>query len=82
MNKLNAGNTYKNAINNIININNGVDTSTTANEKPSKFSGGGLMGNGKGSEDPDISRKQPYYEPHLQAFLDVAEYREGLPKDD
>jgi len=72
MRKINAGNTYKNAINDILNIKNSVDTSTTANEKPSKFSGGGLMGNGKGSEDPNNSGKQPYYEPHLQAFLQAA----------
>ena len=72
MNNLNAPYLYLNAIKRI------VDTPTTANEKPSKFSGGGLMGNGKGSEDPDISRKQPYYEPHLQAFLQVANMREKV----
>ena len=78
MRKINAGNTYKNAINDILNIKNSVDTSTTANEKPSKFSGGGLMGNGKGSNDPNVSEKQPYYEPHLQAFLQAAEMREKV----
>ena len=72
MSKLNAPYLYLNAIKRI------VDTPTTVNEKPSKFSGGGLMGNGKGSEDPDISRKQPYYEPHLQAFLQVANMREKV----
>tara|TARA_R110000751_G_scaffold1700_2_gene6138 strand:+ start:764 stop:991 length:228 start_codon:yes stop_codon:yes gene_type:complete len=72
MNNLNAPYLYLNAIKRI------VDTPTTVNEKPSKFSGGGLMGNGKGSEDPDISRKQPYYEPHLQAFLQVANMREKV----
>ena len=72
MSKLNAPYLYLNAIKRI------VDTPTTVNEKPSKFSGGGLMGNGKGSEDPDISRKQPYYEPHLQAFLQVADMREKV----
>ena len=72
MNNLNAPYLYLNAIKRI------VATPTTVNEKPSKFSGGGLMGNGKGSEDPDISRKQPYYEPHLQAFLQVANMREKV----
>jgi hypothetical protein len=81
MRKINAGNTYKNAINDILNIKNSVDTSTTANEKPSKFSGGGLMGNGKGSEDPNNSGKQPYYEPHLQALLRAAAMRKKVRND-
>ena len=72
MNKFNAGNIYLNAIKRI------VDTPTTSNEKPSKFSGGGLMGNGKGT---DVSGEQPYsedYEPHLQAFLQVANMRKEV----
>ena len=74
MNKFNAGNIYLNAIKRI------VDTPTTANEKPSKFSGGGLMSN-VSSEDPDVSGEQPYsedYEPHLQAFLQVANMRKEV----
>ena len=72
MSKLNAPYLYLNAIKGI------VDTPTTANEKPSKFSGGGLMSNGKGT---DVSGEQPYsedYEPHLQAFLQVANMREKV----
>ena len=68
MSKLNAGNIYLNAIKDIVN------TPTTSNEKPSKFSGGGLMGNGSG-KDTDVSEERPYYEPHLQAFLQAAEMR-------
>ena len=58
MSNLNAPYLYLNAIKRI------VDTPTTSNEKPSKFSGGGLMSNGS----PDVSEEQPYYEPHLQPF--------------
>jgi len=68
MSKLNAGNIYLNAIKSI------VDTPTTSNEKPSKFSGGGLMGNGSGED----TKEQPYYEPHLQAFLRAAQMRKEV----
>jgi len=71
MSKLNAGNIYLNAIKDIVN------TPTTSNEKPSKFSGGGLMGNGSG-EDTDVSEERPYYEAHQQAFLDIVKMREKV----
>ena len=71
MSNLNAPYLYLNAFKRI------VDTPTTSNEKPSKFSGGGLMSN-VSSEDPDIRGEQPYYEPHLQAFLQVANMREKV----
>jgi hypothetical protein len=68
MSKLNAPYLYLNAIKRI------VDTPTTSNEKPSKFSGGGLMGNGSGED----TKEQPYYEPHLQALLQVAKMRKEV----
>tara|TARA_R110001592_G_scaffold47120_3_gene149489 strand:- start:759 stop:983 length:225 start_codon:yes stop_codon:yes gene_type:complete len=71
MSKLNAGNIYLNAIKDIVN------TPTTSNEKPSKFSGGGLMGNGSG-KDTDVSEERPYYEAHQQAFLDIVKMREKV----
>ena len=77
MSNFNASKVYLQTIKGIVDKNS-VASQKTAKEKPSKFSGGGLMGNGKGSEDPDISRKQPYYEPHLQAFLQVANMREKV----
>jgi len=79
MSKLDATYLYLNALKGI------ADTPTTANEKPSKFSGGGLMSNGKGkgkgSEDTDVSGEQLYYEPHLQAFLQAANMRKRLNDD-
>tara|TARA_R110002126_G_scaffold81573_2_gene200882 strand:- start:414 stop:638 length:225 start_codon:yes stop_codon:yes gene_type:complete len=71
MSKFNAPYLYLNAIKRI------VDTPTTSNEKPSKFSGGGLMSNGS----PDVSEEQLYsedYEPHLQALLQVANMRKEV----
>tara|TARA_R110000851_G_scaffold58290_1_gene135331 strand:- start:392 stop:628 length:237 start_codon:yes stop_codon:yes gene_type:complete len=77
MSNFNASKVYLQTIKGIVDKNS-VASQKTAKEKPSKFSGGGLMGNGKGNDD---TKEQPYYEAHEQAFLDVARYRKGLSKD-
>lgn len=73
MSKLNAKDIYLKTVDDIAKI----STTTTTNEKPSKFSGGGLMGNGSG-EDTDVSEERPYYEAHQQAFLDIVKMREKV----